>query len=269
VVCKQLLPVYDKPLVYYPLSVLMLAGIREIVVITTKRDQASFQQLLGDGSQLGLQLHFAVQNEPAGIAQALLIARPLIAGQACALILGDNLFFGHGLGRLLRRAVQDSPGATVLAHAVTEPSRYGVVELDADGRPQSIEEKPTRPKSRYAVTGLYFYDQQAVTIAETLRPSDRGELEISDVNRHYLRAAQLSVEVLGRGFAWLDAGTHESLLEASNFVETIERRQGLKIACLEEIALRQAFITPDQFRRLIHVADTPYGEYLKRIAEDL
>jgi len=262
-VSKQLLPVYDKPLIYYPLSVLMLAGIRQILVITTPHDQPLFRQLFGDGAQWGIRLSYAEQPRPAGIAQALLIAREFIAQQPVCLILGDNIFFGHGLSELLRRAASLKHGAKVFGYYVKDPQRYGVVAFDEAGQVTSLEEKPAQPKSHYAVTGLYFYDHQAAELAATLTPSARGELEITDLNRRYLEPGQLSVELLGRGMAWLDTGTHDSLLQAANFVATIEARQGLKIACLEEIAYRQGWIDADTLRRQAQaMANNGYGQYL-------
>ena len=268
-VSKQLLPVYDKPMIYYPLSTLMLAGIREILLVTTPRDVERYREALGDGGQWGLSLDYAVQPRPGGIAEALVIARDFLAGGPSALVLGDNLFFGHGLVEQLERAGRTQEGATIFAYWVDDPERYGVVGFDAAGRPNSIEEKPKAPKSHWAATGLYFYDGEAPRIAATLKPSARGELEITDVNRHYLEAGKLSVERLGRGFAWLDAGTHESLLEAAEFVRVMERRQGLKIACVEEIAYRRGFIDAARLRRLAEpLAGTGYGRYLLRIAEE-
>jgi len=260
-VSKQLLPVYDKPMIYYPLSVLMLAGVREILVITTPRDEPLFRELLGDGSQWGLRLTYAAQPAPGGIAQAFLVGETFLGGEAVALILGDNIFFGHGLAKRLQQVPLD--GATVFAYPVKDPQRYGVVELDPEGRPVSLVEKPTAPRSHYAVTGLYFYDREVVGIAKSLRPSARGELEITDVNNDYLKRGKLRVERLGRGMAWLDTGTAESLAQATTFIETVEARQGLKIACPEEIAWRMGFIDRARLERLATaLGNTGYGEYL-------
>jgi glucose-1-phosphate thymidylyltransferase len=269
VVSKQLLPVYDKPMVYYPLSTLMLAGIRDILVISTPQDTPRFEQLLGSGEQWGLNLSYAVQPSPGGLAQAFLIGSRFIGEDACALVLGDNLFYGNELSLYMKRAVAQASGATVFAYPVQNPERYGVIEFDASGRPASIEEKPKQPRSRYAVTGLYFYDNQVIDIAASLKPSARGELEITDVNRRYLEAGRLNVEVMGRGMAWLDTGTHESLLEASHFIETIERRQGLKIGCPEEVAYRLGYIDAAQLAALAKRMDgSAYGQYLRRILDD-
>jgi glucose-1-phosphate thymidylyltransferase len=268
-VSKQLLPVYDKPMIYYPLSVLMLAGIREILVISTPEDTPRFEQLMGDGAQWGLTITYAVQASPDGLAQAFLIGKEFLAGEGCCLVLGDNIFYGHDFGKTLRDAAAGGPGATVFAYPVLDPERYGVVEFDAERKAISIEEKPLKPKSRYAVTGVYFYDAQVVSIAEGLKPSPRGELEITDVNRWYLERGQLRTQVLGRGMAWLDTGTHDSLLEASVFIQTIEKRQGLKVACPEEIAYRQGYIDADQLRALAaKIAKSTYGQYLKTLLEE-
>jgi len=261
-ISKQLLPVYDKPMVYYPLSVLMLAGIDDILLISTPEHVGLFERLLERGNQWGLSIRYAAQPRPEGLAQAFLLGREFIGRDNVALILGDNIFYGQGLREILRRAAARPSGATVFAYTVKDPHRYGVVELDDRGNPLSLAEKPADPKSNYAVTGLYFYDNQVVEIAAGLRPSARGELEITDVNRAYLRRGQLHVEVLGRGFAWLDTGTHESLLQAANFVQTIEERQGLKIACIEEIALRKGLISRDQFERLARSQANSYSRYL-------
>jgi len=261
-VSKQLLPVYDKPMVYYPLSTLMLAGIREILLISTPGDLGLFQRLLGDGSQLGLRVQYVAQPRPEGLAQAFLLGRDFIGPDHVALVLGDNIFYGQGFQRMLHRAASQRSGATVFAYMVKDPQRYGVVELDGEGRALAIEEKPKEPRSNYAVTGLYFYDNQVVDIAAGLRPSARGELEITDVNRVYIERGQLRVEIFGRGFAWLDTGTHESLMQAANFVETIENRQGMKIACLEEIAYRKGFIDAAQLEALARGQPGSYGQYL-------
>ncbi|QHN02119.1 glucose-1-phosphate thymidylyltransferase RfbA [Granulicella sp. WH15] len=269
-ISKQLLPVYDKPMIYYPLSVLMLAGIREILIISTPDDTPRFEQLLGDGSQWGLSLQYKVQPSPDGLAQAFLIGREFLAGEGCCLVLGDNIFYGHDFARTLRAAGAHQSGATVFAYPVLDPERYGVVEFDSQRRAISLEEKPRKPKSRYAVTGIYFYDAQVVSVAEGLKPSPRGELEITDVNRWYLERGQLRTELLGRGMAWLDTGTHDSLLEASNFIQTIERRQGLKVACPEEIAYRLGYIDADTLRQLASkIAKSSYGQYLLRLLEDV
>ncbi len=264
---KQLLPIYDKPMVYYPLATLMLAGVREILIISTPRDLPVFRQLLGDGHEWGLELSYAEQPHPGGLAQALLIGQPFLDGQPSVLILGDNLFYGHDLPQLLASAGARTTGATVFAYHVQDPERYGVVAFDGDGRATSIEEKPAKPKSHYAVTGLYFYDERASDIASRQKPSARGELEITDLNRHYLEAGALSVEVMGRGYAWLDTGTHASLLEASQFIQTIESRQGLKIACPEEIAFHQGWIDSAQLLRLAEPfgPHNEYGRYLRAL----
>ncbi len=265
-VSKQLLPVYDKPMIYYPLSALMLAGIREVLIISTPQDTPRFAQLLGDGSQWGLNLQYAVQPSPDGLAQAFLIGRDFIGNAASALVLGDNLFWGHDLQASLKEATAQTRGATVYAYHVHDPERYGVVEFDAGGRAISIEEKPARPRSNYAVTGLYFYDNQVADIAASLKPSPRGELEITDVNRVYLEQGTLQVQTLGRGYAWLDTGTHDSLLEAGQFIATIEKRQGLKVACPEEIALRNGWIDAAQLQRLAEpMKKNGYGQYLLRL----
>lgn len=266
---KHLLPVYDKPMVYYPLSVLLLAGIRRILVITTPEDQAAFRRLLGDGSALGLEFSYAVQPRPEGIAQALVIAEEFIAGEPVALALGDNIFYGHGFPAMLQRAAARERGATVFAYRVRDPQRYGVVEFDDSGRAVGLEEKPARPCSPYAVTGLYFYDSRAPELARGLKPSRRGELEITDLNLCYLREGSLHVEVIGRGTAWLDTGTYESLLQAANFVQAIEERQGLMVACVEEIAYRQGYVGADGIRRIAEgMKGNWYGQYLLRILEE-
>jgi glucose-1-phosphate thymidylyltransferase len=267
VVSKQLMPVYDKPMVYYPLSTMMLAGIREIMVISTPQDLPSFRRLLGDGSEWGLKFAYAEQPEPKGIAQSLIIAEDFLSGQPSCLILGDNIFYGHNLAQSLQSANSIQTGATVFAYHVRDPERYGVVVLDAAGKPTELEEKPAAPRSNYAVTGLYFYDSEAPAIARALKPSARGELEITDVNREYLKRGTLSVEVFGRGTAWLDTGTHQSLLEASNFVSVLETRQGLKVACPEEIAWRMHYIDANQLRRLAEpMKNNSYGQYLLELA---
>ncbi len=267
-VSKQLLPIFDKPMIYYPLSALMLAGIRDVLLISTPHDQAAFQRLLGDGGRLGLRIVYASQPTPDGIAQAFIIGREFLGGGPGALALGDNVFYGQGFTESLRRAASRTEGATVFAYHVRDPERYGVVEFDAAGRAVSLEEKPVKPRSSFAVTGLYFYDQRITEIASALRPSARGELEITDVNRRYLELGSLHVERLGRGVAWLDTGTHEALAQASNFIQAIEERQGLKVACLEEIALRMGYIGVDDVRRLAEpMRKTGYGEYLLHLLE--
>lgn len=265
-VSKQLLPVYDKPMIYYPLSALMLAGIRDILVISTPQDTPRFEALLGDANGWGLQLQYAVQPSPDGLAQAFLIGKQFIGQDSCCLVLGDNIFYGHEFAHDLRHAAAQQSGATVFAYPVTDPERYGVVEFDKNRRAISLEEKPEKPKSRYAVTGIYFYDNQVVSVAEGLKPSRRGELEITDVNRWYLECGQLRCEVMGRGMAWLDTGTHDSLLDASNFIFTLERRQGLKVACPEEIAYRLGYIDGDQLSALAaKIGKSSYGNYLRQI----
>jgi len=263
-VSKQLLPIYDKPMIYYPLTTLMLAGIREILLISTPQDTPRFEALLGNGEQWGIRLQYAVQPSPDGIAQAFLIGKEFLAGDGCCLALGDNIFFGHDFVKAMQQAASRTKGATVFAYAVQDPERYGVVEFDADRKVISLEEKPLKPKSRYAVTGIYFYDSQVVSIAEQLGFSARGELEITDVNRWYLERGQLSTELLGRGMAWLDTGTHDALLDASNFVQTIERRQGLKVACPEEIAYRLGYISAGELEMLANkIGKSSYGQYLR------
>jgi len=266
-VSKQLLPIYDKPMIYYPLSTLLLAGIREVLVISTPHEQAAFQRLLGDGSRLGIEIRYGVQRRPEGIAQAFHVGRDFVGGDRVALALGDNIFYGHGLPEALERAAQRESGATVFGYFVKDPERYGVVEFDPDGRAVGIEEKPEKPRSSYAVTGLYFYDNRVIEIAHDLEPSARGELEITDVNVEYLRSSQLHVELLGRGIAWLDTGTHESLLQAANFIQAIQERQGLKVACLEEIAFRHGYIDRQDLLELAaDMEKNSYGAYLIQLA---
>jgi glucose-1-phosphate thymidylyltransferase len=268
-ISKQLLPVYDKPMVYYPLSTLMLAGIRDILLISTPQDTPRFESLLGDGSRWGLNISYCVQPNPDGLAQAFILGRQFVAGQPSALVLGDNIFYGHDFATLLQRADARSSGASVFAYHVTDPERYGVVEFDADKRALSIEEKPEAPKSNYAVTGLYFYDHQVCDIAASIRPSARGELEITTVNATYLQQGQLDVEIMGRGYAWLDTGTHDSLLEAGQFIATLERRQGLKVACPEEIAYRSGWISADQLAHLAQpMLKNGYGQYLLQVLRE-
>ena len=269
VVSKQLLPIYDKPLVYYPLSTLMLAGIREILIISTPSDLPRFEQLFGDGSRWGLDLRYAVQPNPEGLAQAFVIGREFVGSGPVALILGDNIFYGHGFGETLREAASRDEGATIFGYYVRDPERYGVVEFEDGGRVVGLEEKPLKPRSHYAVTGLYFYDNQVLDVASNLEPSARGELEITDVNVEYLRRDQLRVEIMGRGMAWLDTGTHDSLLQAADFVKTLEERQGLKVACPEEIAYRMGYIDAEQVVRLAEpLRNNNYGQYLLELAED-
>jgi len=268
-ICKQLLPVYDKPMIYYPLATLMLAGMQEICIISTPQDTPRLQQLLGDGSQWGMELSYIVQEKPEGIAQAFTLGADFIGDDDCALVLGDNVYYGHELADMMYAADAGTVGATVFAYPVSDPERYGVVAFDGDGKALSIEEKPSKPKSRYAITGLYFYDNQVVDIARNLQPSARGELEITDINQHYLDKGQLNVQVMGRGMAWLDTGTHDSLLDASMFIQTIERRQGLKIMCPEEIAYRKGYISAEQLESLAQpLLKSGYGNYLINILSE-
>ncbi len=268
-VSKQLMPVYDKPMIYYPLAMLLLAGIRDILVITTPEDQGQFMQLLGDGSQWGVSLQYEVQPRPEGLAQAFIIGESFIGSDPVCLILGDNIFFGHGLPEQLQQAFEKETGATIFGYYVRNPQRYGVITFDANGKVLDIEEKPAKPKSNYAVTGLYFYDNDVVEIAKSIKPSVRGELEITDVNKAYLERGDLHVELIGRGSAWLDTGTHESLMDAANFIKVVEDRQGLKIACLEEIAFRKGYITVEQVRNVAEpLSKNGYGEYLLRLIEE-
>lgn len=269
VVSKQLLPVYDKPMIYYPLSTLMLSGIREVLIISTPEDTPRFKSLLGDGSQWGMEISYTVQPSPDGLAQAFVLGKDFIGDDPCALVLGDNIFYGHELAQMGQSASERTEGATVFAYPVHDPERYGVVEFDSNGRAISLEEKPDAPKSRYAVTGLYFYDNNVVELAKNLKPSPRGELEITDLNRLYLEAGNLQVEVMGRGMAWLDTGTHDSLIEAASFIQTIEKRQGLKVACPEEIAYRMGFIDAAQVEVMANkYAKNGYGQYLKQVLSE-
>ena len=268
-ISKQLLPIYDKPMIYYPLSALMLVGMREILIISTPSDTPRFEQMLGDGSKWGISLTYVVQPSPDGLAQAFLLGEEFLAGEGCCLVLGDNIFYGHDFARMLRDAAKRTAGATVFAYPVHDPERYGVVEFDEQRRAISLEEKPAKPRSRYAVTGIYFYDAQVVEVAKSLKPSPRGELEITDVNRWYLERGQLTTEIMGRGMAWLDTGTHDSLLEASNFIQTIEKRQGLKVACPEEIAFRLGYIDATALAEQADaIAKSSYGQYLRGLLNE-
>jgi len=268
-ISKQLLPIYDKPMIYYPLSALMLAGMREILIISTPSDTPRFEQMLGDGSKWGISMQYVVQPSPDGLAQAFLLGEEFLSGEGCCLVLGDNIFYGHDFARMLRDAAKRTAGATVFAYPVHDPERYGVVEFDEQRRAISLEEKPAKPRSRYAVTGIYFYDAQVVDVAKSLKPSPRGELEITDVNRWYLERKQLRTEIMGRGIAWLDTGTHDSLLEASNFIQTIEKRQGLKVACPEEIAYRLGYIDAEELTRQADaIRKSSYGEYLRGLLSE-
>jgi len=268
VISKQLLPVYDKPMIYYPISVLLSAGVRDILVISTPTDTPRFEELLGDGHQWGVNFAYAVQPAPEGLAQAFIIGKHFVRDHPSALILGDNIFYGHDLSKMLQQAAGRQSGATVFAYAVNDPQRYGVIEFDSDGKALSLQEKPTNPKSRYAVTGMYFYDEQVVDVASSIKPSARGELEITDVNSYYLERGQLYTEILGRGMAWLDTGTHDSLIDASTFIQTVEKRQGLKIACPEEVAFRMGFIDEEQLEQLAaELQKSGYGEYLRSLLE--
>jgi glucose-1-phosphate thymidylyltransferase len=268
-ISKQLLPIYDKPMIYYPLSALMLAGMREILIISTPSDTPRFEQMLGDGSKWGISLTYVAQPSPDGLAQAFLLGEEFLAGEGCCLVLGDNIFYGHDFARMLRDAAKRTAGATVFAYPVHDPERYGVVEFDEQRRAISLEEKPAKPRSRYAVTGIYFYDRQVVEVAKSLKPSPRGELEITDVNRWYLERGQLTTEIMGRGMAWLDTGTHDSLLEASNFIQTIEKRQGLKVACPEEIAFRLGYIDATALAEQADaIAKSSYGQYLRGLLNE-
>ena len=267
-VCKQLLPIYDKPLIYYPLSVLMLAGIKDILIISTPKDLPRFKDLLGSGKDLGVSFQYAEQKEPKGLAEAFLIGEDFIGRDNVCLVLGDNIFFGSGLPETLKEAIEQKEGATIFGYSVNDPERYGIIEIDKDGKPLNIVEKPEAPKSNWAVTGLYFYDNEVVNIAKTIKPSARGEKEITDINSIYLKNKKLNVKLLGRGYAWLDTGTYESLIEASTFIKTIEQRQGLKIGCIEEVAFRMGYITKSQLKDLAADIKTSYGEYLIKVSEE-